>query len=362
MSPTSQRAIRIAAPAAANTLSRVRKQFNTLVRKLEEERVKLALWRAEVPKIRGLAMQELVPLIEAYDGHHRALFFLYDQAWSNPAMSKTDRRKLSDLIYMAGMDLMDRGGGGDPAIKAIYDKHTALAFDLHNLEADAEFLRNMVSDATGIELDADADLSSPHTLFEAMRAKVEEELREEHAKPGAGAARHQAEENKLKQSVRDIFRKLASALHPDREADPAEHARKTGLMQRVNAAYAANDLLGLLELQLEIAQIDQASLDRMDEKRVKQYNQILTAQINDIEDDVMALEASLALDMGLELDRRRSPSSMMRDLRVEIGQMREDVHNIEADLENFRDVKRLKAWLKRYRIGADMSDVGAPSL
>jgi len=57
-------------------------------------------------------------------------------------------------------------------------------------------------------------------------------------------------------AVREVFRKLASELHPDRETDPAEHARKTELMQRVNQTYKAGDLLALLELQLSIEQID----------------------------------------------------------------------------------------------------------
>lgn len=69
--------------------------------------------------------------------------------------------------------------------------------------------------------------------------------------------------------MRDIFRKLASALHPDRETDPAEHGRKTALMQRANVAYAANDLLGLLELQLEVDQIDQTGLDNLGDDRIK---------------------------------------------------------------------------------------------
>jgi hypothetical protein len=61
MSTTTQYAIRIASPAAAGPLSRVRKQFNTLVKKLEAERVKLALWREELPKIRALADNEYNP-------------------------------------------------------------------------------------------------------------------------------------------------------------------------------------------------------------------------------------------------------------------------------------------------------------
>jgi hypothetical protein len=55
---------------------------------------------------------------------------------------------------------------------------------------------------------------------------VRETLRDEAAQGGT-------------QAVREVFRKLVSELHPDRETDPAEHARDTELMQRVNQAYKA---------------------------------------------------------------------------------------------------------------------------
>jgi hypothetical protein len=93
--------------------------------------------------------------------------------------------------------------------------------------------------------------------------------------------------------VRDIFRKLASALHPDRETDSAKRGRKTALMQRANVAYAANDLLGLLELQLEANQIDQTGLDNLDDDRIKQYNRILDGQAGEIKAEIIALETSL---------------------------------------------------------------------
>ena len=51
----------------------------------------------------------------------------------------------------------------------------------------------------------------------------------------------------MSQSIREVYRKLAGALHPDRESDPQERERKTALMQRVNQAYAKNNLLQLLD-------------------------------------------------------------------------------------------------------------------
>jgi hypothetical protein len=369
---TTQYTIRIAAPAAAGPLSRVRKQFNTLVKKLEAERVRLALWREELPRIRALADSEYSPLARTFDTHRRRLLLLLDQAYSDKMMGKKDREKLADVICSTALDLMQIDEE-DEAIKEIYNKHSGCDFDL-DMDADKAFMRRMVGAATGVELDDDTDFSSPRAFFEAMRDKMEERERDEGqkqertgqarpakpAKLSAREARHQAEELKLKQSVRDIFRKLASALHPDRETDPAERGRKTALMQRANVAYAANDLLGLLELQLEVDQIDQTGLDNLGDDQIKQYNRILDGQVNEIKVEIIALETALSLDIGWEFGQRPTPKAMMRGLRADIAEMRANVKCIEADLDTFSDLKKLKAWLKDYRIVANDPGYGAP--
>lgn len=366
MSLTTQYTIRIAA-AAAGPLSRVRKQFNTLVKKLEAERARLALWREELPKIRALADHEYSPLVRTFDAHRRRMVLLLDQACSDKAMGKQNREKLADLICSTALDLMEIDEK-DEAIKEIYNKHSGADFD-HDMGAQKAYMRAMVGAATGVELDEDTDFSSPRAFFEAMRDKMEALDREagqeqaETAKPAklsAREARHQAEEIKLKQSVRDIFRKLASALHPDRESDPAERARKTALMQRANMAYAANDLLGLLALQLEVEQIDQTGLDNLGDDRIKQYNRILDGQVNEIKAEILALETALVLDLRWELGQHRTPKAMMQRLRVDIAEMRANIKYIEADLGAFSDLKQLKAWLKDYRIAA--SDPGHDEL
>jgi hypothetical protein len=365
---TTQYAIRIAAPAAAGPLSRVRKQFNTLVKKLEAERARLALWREELPRIHALADSEYNPLARTFDAHRRQLLLLLDQACSDKAMGKKERAKLSDMICSTALDLM-QVDEQDEQIKEIYNKHSGCDFDQDMDEQKAMMLK-MVGAATGVELDEDADFSSPRAFFEAMRDKMEKLEREEEqaeqarpAKPvklSAREVRHQAEELKLKQSVRDIFRKLASALHPDRETDPAERGRKTALMQRANVAYAANDLLGLLELQLEVDQIDQTGLDNLGDDRIKQYNRILDGQVNAIHFEILSLETAFSLDMGWEFGQRRTPKAMLRGLRADIAEMRANVKYIEADLDTFSDIKQLKAWLKDYRVVANEPDYGEP--
>ena len=79
--------------------------------------------------------------------------------------------------------------------------------------------------------------------------------------------------------MREVYRKLASALNPDRESDPIERERKTALMQRVNQDYARNNLLELMELQLELEHIDQDALKNISQDRLKHYNAIMKEQI-----------------------------------------------------------------------------------
>ncbi len=77
------------------------------------------------------------------------------------------------------------------------------------------------------------------------------------------------------QSVLEVFRKLASLLHPDRETDAAERARKTALMQQAKQAYQADDLLTLLTLltlQLQTEQLDGQHLAGLPDARLIHYN------------------------------------------------------------------------------------------
>jgi hypothetical protein len=363
MSLPTQNAVRIATPSTAGPLSKTRKQFNTLVKKLEAERARLALWRVEVPKIRAQADSELSPLMQLLDAHRRQLVIVLDQAWPDKSLTKTDRKKLSDIIASTAVELLEEGPE-DEAIEAIYRRHGGEVLD--DDEALAS-MREMLAAVTGLELDDDADLSSPQAVFEAFQKKMadhQDEAEHEHARPGKPArpnareARKQVEASHLKQSVREIFRKLASALHPDRETDPAERLRKTELMQRANVAYKANDLLGLLELQLAVEQIDQAGLDNLPDDRIKQYNRILEDQVDQVKHELDAMEAALSFEMGWDFGRRPTTKTMEITLRADVARLKTHVRHIEADLATFGDIKKLKAWLKTYRIPQPDPDFG----
>ena len=114
------------------------------------------------------------------------------------------------------------------------------------------------------------------------------------AKAQARHERRQRAAQGAERSIRDVYRRLASALHPDREPDPVERDRKTALMQRVNQANDARDLLALLSLQRELEQIDGADLARLADERLLHFNRVLKAQSATLTRQTDALIADFA--------------------------------------------------------------------
>lgn len=367
MKLTTQYAICIAEPGSKSTVSRVRKQFNTLTRKIEAMRLRLTTWREAMPAIMRQAEQEFQPLVQAYAVQQKALVLLLDQMYQHKSMGKKERAKLDGLICSVALDVLE--DSDDAELKDIYNRHSGGDFDLEADQEDAA-LRAMMEQMLGVPIDAEVDLRSPEAMLEALAAQMRQRTEQEQQTAQAKAStrrksastlareqREAAEADQLKQSVRDIFRKLVSELHPDREPDAAERERKTALMQRVNVAYAANDLLGLLALQLEIEQIEQADLDQLSEERIKQYNKILDGQLRELERETAEIESAVAHEMSGQQRGRMTPQALSACLQGDIAEMQSKLDEILANLEEFSDIKKLKAWLKKYR-PADEGDYG----
>jgi hypothetical protein len=359
MKLTAQYALRIAEPTVKGPASSARKKFNTLIKKLEATRLRLAAWQEAMPTIMRQAEQEFQPLAQAYAEHQRALVLLWDRMFDHKLLGKKDRTKLAGLICSVALELLAHED--DAELKDIYNRHSGGDFDAQ-ADQDGAAFKSMMESILGVPMEADIDLRSPAAMLEALAAQMgqraDQEQQAAQAKPAArrksaaALAREQRqadEADKLKQTVRDIFRKLVSQVHPDRELDAAERERKTALMQRVNVANAANDLLGLLELQLEIEQIDQAALNNLSEERIKQFNKILDGQLRELERETAGIEYAAAMEMGGPERGRLTPQSMLHCLRVDIAEMQARNDAIVAELEAFSDVNTLKAWLKAYR-------------
>jgi hypothetical protein len=168
-------------------------------------------------------------------------------------------------------------------------------------------------------------------------------------------ARLQAEEQDVSQSIREVFRKLASALHPDREQDPVEHQRKTALMQKVNVAYGNRDLLQLLELQLEVEQIDQNAMNAVSEDRLKHYNKVLTEQSSELQQEIDSITFGFRANADLPIGFALSPSKVMALLQTDIKGIEQHIADLKQDIAACKNIKSLKQLLKTYQAARESS-------
>src|SRR5260370_11042545 len=227
-------------------------------------------------------------------------------------------------------------------------------------------MKSMFETVFGIDLGDDLDSNSPaEDLLQRAEARMqqaqaegaeksaEQEVRrakrKKSPKQQATEAREQEQQAQISLSIREVYRKLASALHPDRETDPQERDRKTKLMQRVNEAYQKNNLLQLLELQLELEHIDQGALNNLSEERLKHYNTILKEQVREIDQEILHVESAFRYSYGIDPFETVSPDTILRNLAVDLKELRLNIRTLEQDLAAFEDIKNLKLWLKRLK-------------
>lgn len=361
--PSPAAPLRIVPQQDQQNLSKGQKLFNTLVKKIETSRHDLAQWQAAMDAYRQKIASDYMPLLERFKGLQADMALALDRALERHKLTQSERRFVAEVICDVAHPLVVESD--DPVMKALYDKHSEVGFDAEEAAA-ALGMQEVMSRAFGIELDEDADISTPEDVMTQIQVQIKKARQEEMAQQEESqemeqaertgrkkTAKQQAREDKQKadllqtsQSIREVYRKLASALHPDRESDPAERARKTALMQRVNQAYDKKDLLLLLELQLELEHIDAASIANLSEDRLKHFNKILKEQLAELAEEIAYLEQPMRQMFRLPSYLRLAPQGVMPRLLTDIAEMQRHIRQIKKDIELPGDTTAFKAWIK----------------
>ncbi|QCX51705.1 J domain-containing protein [Ralstonia pseudosolanacearum] len=356
MTKTPPRSVSIAPAHNKASLTKGQKTFNNLIKQIEKRRHRLRAWERVMPAFQKQYVDELLPLERAWNELQATMACRLDEAWDQKGLTKTERRMISELIVDLAGALID--GNGDAQLKTIYNRHSESDYD-SEAATELEEMKSALETMLGVELGDDLDMRSPDEVLQRAHARIKEQQatedqtrearrakRKPSAKQLAAQARQEAEQTQMGLSIREVYRKLASALHPDREPDPAERARKTALMQRVNQAYGKNDLLKLLELQLELEHIDQNAIDNIGEDRLKHYNKILKEQLGELDHEVLHVETGFRHSYGIAPFADVSPDTALRDLAHEITELQHGIRDLEEDLLVFADLKTFKGWLK----------------
>ncbi len=348
-------------PSEAAPLSKAQQTFNRLIERIEQQRQVLGAWQDFVPKFQQRLAGELDPLQRRCDRAQLALAKVFDAAHDSASITKRERAKLAMLVQDICAQLLGHDDASDAhaQVIALHDKYSDTSHaDL--VEEETELFKDLAETVFGVELDGADEASSPEAIRQALHRKMQEQNQAQREAPAAArrkTAKQLAKDAKLAQaaeaatqSVREIYRKLASVLHPDREADAAERERKTDLMKKVNQAYEEKNLLRLLELQIQIEQIDAAALGAINPLRLGHYNQVLTEQCAQLEHEIDALLAPFAHQLGVYRRGSLTPETLNRSLDGDVAAMRRDALGIEHDVKRLSDRAALKAWLKHIKV------------
>lgn len=328
----------------STTLTKAQKKFNKLVEKLNGQRRELERWQAFRNTYQQKLTGEYEPLAARLREQRIAMAKLFDRAMDGKELSKHERGKVREFLRELVAELLAESA--DSELVHLHDKYADTSF-LEGQQDRLEIMKSFAAEAFGVNTEAYEGGEST----EEFEDWLDEQVQASRSEPRPPKSQHRKKSaDGGTRTVREVFRKLVSELHPDRETDPVEQARKTELMQKVNQAYKAGDLLALLELQLRIEQIDSAALAGLAEERLGRYTQVLEQQSRRLRDELAECVAPFAMASGGSLSRKLTPEAVRHKLEIDIRELKGILRNVELDLIRFQDIRLLRDSLRQHPV------------
>lgn len=272
-------------------LSPQQKKLNRLIERIEQQKQELAAWQNAQADIQNYTRSKLLPV---YSELHSVLFTQLDTLWdhlASDAFSKADLAqidtKIAALAKMLKKSQMLTSAQKEQVekIDTFYMQH---AEHVRTKKTKANSIQNHDL-AEIVEQNVDVDWENyeyDSAQYEAERERAkqlkQQEKREQAAKMAA-------------QSLKTVYLKITAMIHPDREPDEAKKLKKTELLQKVNEAYAAQDLFYLLKLQLQLEINKSLSSKALSSEQVKFYQLVLEAQSQSLQGQLDEIFASFHL-------------------------------------------------------------------
>ena len=356
-------ALRVTAAHTGRKLSPAQQSFNKLLSRIHNVTVMLQELDVRVNKFQAPHQQAMAALQKQADVQLKAMLLLLHGHLQTRHVTKAQRRDLSELV--AGL-LLQAEHLQDPDLLALMDQYYSQAEQAQwaaDDEEDIQALRNLVratfaaDEQPDLPEDPDALMSllMQRTALNAARDGAPQEAQDQPTRRSRRKntrqqqAAEQAEQEQLdaKATMRTLYRQLASALHPDRESDPQERARKTELMSQANAAYERQDLATLLKLQLQTTALDAEAISRMADEKIRAMSTLLKQQLATLEAELRQSEHRASHSLGILVSAKYGDQVIKRQLQMQQEDLEHSLKLMQADLDRLRDPTEIKDWLKK---------------
>lgn len=340
------------------------RKFNSLQQQIDKARRALKAWDAALPEFARQHAERVRPLRLEAEKLRRGTALRLDEWLQDKGWGRGERELMQELVSELARETLEVHELPDherAQWKELHDRHADLGFDAQNAH-EIEVLKRMFEHQTGLDL-GDEDFATEAELLDHVReqlhARSEEKAAEPPPKPKrqSAAQKKRAEEREAvaaqaRQSLREVFRKLASSLHPDRASDAADLERRTALMQRANAAYAKEDLLALLSLQLELEQIDDAHLRKASDAQLQHFNAVLQEQLEELQAEVSMRERRLCADYELKPRRALQPDKLAPLIADAVADWNAELYHAGREHTALQTREGTKRWLKMLKLEA----------
>lgn len=327
-------------------LNPAQRTFNRLTEQIAKARESLAQWEAMSQRLHQRSGDEIEPGRAALALLQRQLIAQIDTLLTHPPTGLRLTRRRSEGLTRFLLEQINEllSDTADESLVALHDHYSDVSLkERRAIEEglDLAFARHVASEMFGDQDIGDLGADPIDELYRRMDERMAADEREREARASqrkrsrrqaAAEARRAEEAQGARLSVREVYRKLVSSLHPDRESDPSERARKTILMQEINRAYQANDLLSLLKLQMEVEQINPATLAALPAQRLAHYNEVLREQLQTLQAEIAACAQQLAQGLGADPFRR------MREPRDAEQLFNGQLRNLRESQTHYRDL------------------------
>ncbi len=341
-----------------HALHPAQRTFNRLSQELEKLEASTERWRRRIQHLVRRLHAEMLPRYEALKEAQKGLLLKLDALLAQPKkdlpLSKAKREKLSRFICMVTDSIPNLDQ--DPELVRLRERHLGISRE-EEIELKRNLAQKLACSMFGeSSLEGSEEGSAEETIaYAAEQARNRRRNKKERALERTREA--------VDTALRENFRRLASLLHPDREQNPEERQRKTALMQRANTAFEKRDLMGLLRLQMECAQLDVDTLGDLPEERVKRYNEALKEQIATLKQEKQALiqEASDVLNVWPRFLENKEDEQLdalfdrsLLDLQKTIEHVQELSRNLDSPALHDQAIKRI---LEELKITEDLDDI-----
>ena len=301
-------------------LSPQQKKLNRLIEQIEQQKLQLAAWQKVQTEIQQHAQKTLVSV---YKELHTILFQQLEQLWQHlheSNFSKAENQQLDEKIQSLAVYLNQSKTLSQPQMHRVekidtfyqqYAAHSQTKKNNNNYFIESDLILNRSENFTqqnGNEWDDAEDWNSENHQQAREQAKLNKQREK----------REQAQKM-AEQSLKTVYLKIASIIHPDREQDETKKIEKTEMLQHANTAYEQQDLFYLLKLQIQIEQNRGGMKKGLTADQIKFYKLALEAQSQKLQSEIDALMDTLVWSESAKIIIKKSKGKLqMSDLYKQI--------------------------------------------